>query len=216
MTCTIFHYSNIHVYMCAKLSKAFDTVNHSLLPKKLAQVGVSPPAVEWFKSYLSDHSQFIIINNIKSEPDTTLAGVPHGSILGPSLFVIHVNDQPLSCPTCTDASTIVFAHDTTIHTTGTSVYTTDQVHPFISTDQRCNNWMTDSKPRLYLSKTKCMLIHSSKLDPPPLDIYLARQVSTFKLLGCIIDHHLTWNSHIQYISGKVLRSINLLHQLSWF
>ena len=99
-------------------------------------------------------------------------------------------------------------------------YTTDQVHPFISTDQRCNNRMTDSKPRLYLSKTKCMLIHSSKLNPAPLDISLdgtsVEQVSTFKLLGCIIDHHLTWNSHIQYISGKVLRSINLLRRLSWF
>ena len=198
------------------VSKAFDTVDHSLLLKKLGQVGVSPPSVEWFRSYLSDRSQFTIIDNTKSEPDTTLAGVPQGSILGPTLFAIHVNDLPLSCPT--DASTILFADDTTIYTTGTSV---QQIRStLISALTSCNNWMTDNKLRLNLSKTKCMLIHSSKLNPPPLDISLdstsVEQVSTFKLLGCIIDHHLTWNSHIQYISSKVSRSINLLRRLSWF
>ena len=198
------------------VSKAFDTVNHSLLLKKLAQVGVSPPAVEWFESYLSNRSQFTIIDNIKSELDTTLAGVPQGSILGPSLFAIHVNDLPLSCPT--DASTILFADDTTIYTTGTSV---QQIRStLISALTSCNNWMTDNKLKLNLSKTKCMLIHSSKLNPRPLDISLdgtsLEQVSTFKLLGCIIDHHLTWNSHIQYLSSKVSRSINLLRRLSWF
>ena len=83
------------------LSKAFDSIEHSLLFKKLHSLGVSRKAVDWFKSYLSDRSQSVRIGHILSEGRVITHGIPQGSILGPALFSIYINDlptTPIACP----------------------------------------------------------------------------------------------------------------------
>ena len=74
------------------LSKAFETLNHDILLSKLRYYGMDPNVIKWFKSYLSGRSQYVQIDNISSRVKNVNTGVPQGSILGPLLFIIYVND----------------------------------------------------------------------------------------------------------------------------
>ena len=89
--------------------KAFDTVNFDILLQKLQQYGFRDVSLEWFRNYLTDRKQFVYINGVKSEEKIIKCGVPQGSVLGPLLFLLYINDLPK----CTDFFTLLFADDTT-------------------------------------------------------------------------------------------------------
>jgi hypothetical protein len=90
------------------LQKAFDTVDHVILLKKLEAMGVS--SVAWFKSYLSSRTQIVNVNQVDSTPLSITCGVPQGSILGPLLFLCYVNDMPISV----DCKLILYADDSAL------------------------------------------------------------------------------------------------------
>ena len=89
------------------LKKAFDAVDHDILLQKLAQYGIQDHELEWFKSYLSNQSQFTSVNGIDSEVENINTGVLQGSYLGPLLFLIYVNDVPKFVKTPRSISTLM-------------------------------------------------------------------------------------------------------------
>ena len=198
------------------VSKAFDSINHRLLISKLSSLGIQGTALDWFTSYLEDRTQQIKIDDSTSCPSNILAGVPQGSILGPALFSLFVNDLP---DIIRNSICSMYADDTTIYVTGNSV------EVISATLSHCLNsltsWMYSNHLSLNLTKTKSMLIHSSrKTNLPPLTLSInntpIEQVTKFKLLGLLITDTLNWNEHISHIVTKVSRHIHLLRRLSKF
>ena len=173
------------------ISKAFDIVNHDLLLAKLSQIGLSPSATAWFKSYLSDHSLVTRVGDSSSSLGFPTSGVPQGSVLGPSLFSAFINDLPSVLP---PDSTVLFTDDTAIYIISNNIPSLD------SSLQICLNlanlWIAKNGLKLNTSKTKCMLLHSpkKKLDVDlnlEIDSTAVEQVQVFKYLGVLINNTLT-------------------------
>jgi hypothetical protein len=109
------------------LRKAFDTVNHKILFKKMFNIGIRGMELEWFKNYLLNRKQFVHLNGKSSNLLDILLGVPQGSILGPILFLIYINDLPLSSL----LKSLLFADDTALLASGSNI---ENLTEFVNTE----------------------------------------------------------------------------------
>lgn len=195
--------------------KAFDLVDHSILIQKLSLYKFSSKSLNWFSSYLNTRLQTIVSNQGKSDFSPTLSGVPQGSILGPTLFLLFINDLPLYIRYCL---TDFFADDTTLHIAGRNK---NEIESTLQCDaSEANKWSKRNKLPINYNKTTCMIVGTrQKLrDRQELNINIDNTsisaVNKQKLLGIYIDEHLTWNQHIDYLCSTISSRISLLKQLS--
>lgn len=195
------------------LSKAFDTVDHDILVSKLQQYGVVENELKWFKSYLTGRSQYISYDGDKSDVLPITCGVPQGSILGPLLFIIYVNDMASSVPLL---NTVMFADDTNLFFTGNDIK-----HIFQTMNDQLSqikDWFAANKLSLNVDKTKYTLF-CSKSDEENLPLKLPElhiggtaidRVRSSKFLGILLDENLTWEKHIQTIESKISKQIGII------
>ena len=106
-----FDNTNFSIGIFLGLSKAFDTIDHSLLLKNLEIYGIRGNALHWISSYLSDRSQCASIDGLLSNPEKIICGIPQGSVLGPLLFILYINDI---INVCTILKLIMFEDDTNV------------------------------------------------------------------------------------------------------
>ena len=191
------------------LSKAFDTINHNILIDKLYKYGVRGVVKDWFRSYLSDRKQYVIYNGKTSLLRDVVCGVPQGSVLGPLLFLLYINDI-LNCSKL--LKFILFADDTNLFYSNKDINTLINV---VNTELRnLAEWFRANRLSLNINKTH-YIFFSHKLLPSNLsicidDIVLEKVAST-KFLGIIIDSKCTWRAHATAVTLKLARGIGVLN-----
>ncbi len=198
------------------LSKAFDTIDHSILLHKLEHYGFRGIVLEWFKNYLHKRKQFVSYNSCESEMKDIICGVPQGSILGPLLFIIYVNDIINASDVL---EFILFADDTTI------LFSHKQIESQIKlVNKELNevcNWFKANKLSVNASKTNYMILGtphmtSVKQTDIVLDNTTLDRVQCTKFLGVLIDESLTWKNHIDCVSKTISRNIGIMNKLKHY
>ena len=133
-------------------SKAFDTVDHNILLKKLEYYGIRGVCLDWFKSYLTVRKQYVTYNGIPSSTKLIQCGVPQGSILGPLLFLLYINDLP---NVCKSADPILFADDTNLFINDSNLI--DLQTEINNELLEISTWLKINKLSLYVRKTHHMI-----------------------------------------------------------
>ena len=213
------NYTPINVYL--DLSKAFDTLDHKILLDKLQYYGINGVAHRLLESYLSNRKQYVEINETKSESLTLTTGVPQGSILGPLLFIIYINDIAQASRLF---DFIIYADDTTLSTTLEIVLNESQnVDVSIILNSELNaisDWLKLNKLSLNVKKSKYMIFHTTKRKKNDLELIIdntkIERVHEFNFLGLMLNENLNWKNHINKISNKVSSTIGILNKLKHF
>ena len=206
------------VYM--DLSKAFDTLDHRILIRKLQYYGVQGVALNWFQNYLENRMQYVEVNGHKSSCLPLTTGVPQGSILGPLLFLIYMNDIPNSSDIF---NFLLFADDTSLKSyldTKNANFSLSQTSSIINQElQKVHDWLAVNKLSLNVKKTKFMVFHTSQKDIkdyiPKLKIGGGdiERVENFNFLGLKLNEKMSWKPHVDMISNKISKYIGVLNRL---
>ena len=200
------------------LSKAFDTLNHSILLDKLKFYGFRGTSINLIKHYLSNRKQCVEIDRLRSSYINISTGVPQGSILGPLLFIIYINDLPNASRLF---KCIIYADDTTLIANLNDFYAKHDsgLNINILNDEleKISYWLLVNKLSLNKLKSKFMLFHQPQKRVTILKLKinntLIECVDEYNYMGLIINKHLKWNSHVNKIGNKISQTIGVINKL---
>jgi hypothetical protein len=194
------------------LKKAFDTVNHEIILRKFERYGFCNKALDLLSNYLTNRTQRCQLNGMLSDQRGITCGIPQGSILGPLLFIIYINDWP-NCLKHTTPR--IFADDTSLTAVGKTLNEAEEI---ANKDlKNVKVWLSSNKLSLNIAKTEYILIGSrpkiNSMDVQPtvkIDTCQIKRVKCAKVLAVEIDENLNWEKHIEYIASKVCSGIGAL------
>ena len=207
------------------LSKAFDTIDHEILLDKLKYYGISGSALLWFHSYLGNRRQYVQYKDAFSSYADLKTGVPQGSILGPLLFIIYMNDI---AEITKKFHFTIYADDTTLISPlctfslpSNSDY--NEIASGINSELKLiTDWLSLNKLSLNAKKTKMMLFHLPQRSIKNINLKLyinntrIEQVKEFNFLGVMFDQCMTWKSHTQKIASKISMVVGTISKLKRF
>ena len=204
------------------LKKAFDTVDHDILLQKLNYYGFRGITNDWFASYLKRRTQTTQIEGKISDKSNVSCGVPQGSVLGPLLFLLYIND----IHTCSEKlSFYIFADDTNLLYSDKNLKTLEFV---INTElKKVHQWLVSNKLSLNTKKTNFIIFHpyQKKLTYQPNifihDNDLKKDVALeckdyVKYLGILIDKNISWKKHIDTVTAKISKIVGIISKIRHF
>ena len=195
------------------LEKAFDMLSHDILIRKLKYYGFSDRVVKWFSDYFHLRRQVTIVNGNESTPSYVKHGVPQGSILGPLLFILYLNDLPRVVKHCKIS---LYADDTCVYVASKDPA---ELEAMLNKDlESMSKWYSHNELLLNAKKCKLILFGTKKnllkfqqvkihIDGCKLDV-----VDEFKYLGVILDKNLSWKPQIENVKSKILRNFYVLRR----
>lgn len=208
--------NDIIVAVFLDLRRAFETVNRTLLLKKLCKIGFSGNVLKWFNSYLNDRVQNVKYGNAVSKSLNCNYGVPQGTVLGPLLFILYINDivkYVKNCKIC------MFADDMMLYVSGSDI------HKMIETINKdldtLYSWLSDNSLCLNINKSKFIVIGNKiKIANLQYNVQvkikstILEQVREIKYLGILIDENLNFRKHLNCIMSKISRKVYFLTRIS--
>ena len=196
------------------LSKAFDTVDHHILTNKLSKFGLRGNALKLLKSYLMERTQTVVINGTSARPREIKIGVPQGSILGPLLFILYINDI---VNVSINGKIMLYADDTAIFFKHSCSETLQNM--VNNALLKISNWLESNYLTLNTEKTFLQVYSKRKtIEPVSVNIKGAviKEIKTIKYLGVFIDDDLKFASHISSISNIISRNIGMIARSKQF
>ena len=189
-------------------SKAFDKVPHQRLVQKLSHYGIRGTLINWIQSFLSDRSQRVLIDNHSSEPAPVTSGVPQGSVLGPLLFLLYINDLPERAK----STTRLFADDSLLYRKIKSESNSSTLQEDL---QKLEEWEHDWQ--MSFNPSKCEVLRITRKRNPIITNYVlhGQQLATVKkgkYLGVTISDKLSWNDHVDATTKKANTSLSFLRR----
>ena len=195
------------------ISKAFDRVWHAGLLKKLEALGLRNPLLQWFESYLENRLQRVVIEGHTSDWERVSSGVPQGSVLGPLLFLIYINDITDDLETCP----FIFADDMLLLEVVDNPISSAEVlnHDLNKISEWSDKWLVTMNPSKTCSMT--FSIKKDKLNHPILSMSGCpiEEVVTHTHLGLNLQNNMSWKSNIFSVYEKAFKRLNMLKLLKF-
>ena len=207
--------NNIVIGVFLDLKKAFDTIDHTILLKKLYAYEIRGKAHTWLTSYLTGRTQYVVYDGNKSSTLSMTCGVPQGSILGPLLFIIYVNDI---CNVSDFLFKILYADDICVVSQGHNL---EDLLDTLNTElSSLNEWLLCNKLTLNANKFYYMVFHRARIKLTNIDMGINRsklqRVKCVKYLGIMVDQKLKWIDHIAHVKHKVAHGLGIINKAKPF